>query len=92
MTKLPLVTAKAPLLAESVFEPTKLMLKSPNVATPRLSVDCAVVPLRLPAPFKLIATETLGTLLPKASCARTVTAGAMDTPAVALLGDCTKDN
>src|SRR5512140_1600346 len=61
-----------------------------NVATPA-TADTVVVPDSVPPPGLVpIATVMLAvelvTVLPNASCTATCTAGAMDTPAVALLG------
>src|SRR5216684_148171 len=81
----------APMLAVRLLAPAWLMLRSLNVATPVASVTRVVVPLRLPLPLlRLVLAATPETLLPKLSCARTVTAGLMAAPAMASLGDCTK--
>src|SRR3954452_3047329 len=65
-----------------------------NVATP-LTADTVVVPDSVPPlglvpmPMMMLAAE-LVTVLPKVSCTVTCTAGAMATPATALLG-CTEN-
>ena len=63
-----------------------------NVANPAASVLLVRVPLRVPVPLLSDITTAIpeDTLLPKASRNWTVSAGAMATPAVALLGCCTK--
>src|SRR3989442_624708 len=81
----------APVLAVSFLAPARLMVRSLNVATPLASVTRVVVPLRLPLPLlRLMLAATPETILPKLSCARTVTAGLMAAPAMALLGGWTK--
>src|SRR5439155_943130 len=86
-----LTTKAAPLDAVRFFEPTRLMLRLPNVAIPLAIVDCVVVPLRVPVPVvNVIVTGALGTLSPKASVACTVTAAAVLTPATVFVGCCTK--
>src|SRR5437867_3962592 len=83
--------AKGPLLPVRFLTPARLMLRPLNVATPLTSVARVVVPLRLPLPLlRLMLAATPATLLPKLSCARTVTAGLMAAPAMVLLGNCTK--
>src|SRR5438876_11662406 len=85
---------KLPLAAVRLLEPIKSMLKLPKVALPVPSVFWLVVPLSVPAPLRVIVTETpaLGTLFPKVSSSCTVTAGAMAAPAVAAVGCWTKAN
>src|SRR5439155_4377968 len=84
-----LTTKAAPLDAVRFFEPTRLMLRLPNVAIPLAIVDCVVVPLRVPVPVvNVIVTDALGTLLPNASLACTVTAGEMLTPPLVSVGCC----
>src|SRR5439155_1175323 len=80
-----------PLVAFSDFEPTRLMLRLPNVVMPFASVDWVVVPLSVPVapPVNVIVTDALGTALPTASFACTVTAGKMLTPATVSVGCCT---
>src|SRR6266568_503320 len=81
----------APMLAVRFLTPARLMLRSLNVASPLASVTRVVVPLRLPLPLlRLMLAATPETLLPKLSCARTVTAGLMAAPAMALRGGWTK--
>src|SRR6266700_1385438 len=83
--------AKGPLVAVRFLTPARLMLRSLSVARPVASVARVVVPLRLPLPLlRLTLITTPETLLPKLSCARTVTAGLMATAAMASPGDCTK--
>src|SRR2546422_912886 len=85
-----LTTETAPLVAVRVFEPTRLMLRLLNVAIPLVFVDWMVVPLSVPVPVvNVIVTDALGTLLPNASFACTVTAGEMLTPATVVVGCCT---
>jgi hypothetical protein len=63
--------AKPVLEAVSVFRPTRLMLRLPNVATPEALVFCVVVPLSVPVPEdKAIRTGTplCDTLLLNVSC------------------------
>src|SRR5438094_10618161 len=65
------------------------MLRSLNVASLLPFVDCVVVPLGVPVPVvNVIVTDALGTLLPNASFACTVTAGEMLTPATVFVGCC----
>src|SRR6266567_3510773 len=83
--------AKGPLVAVRFLTPARMMLRSLNVARPVASVARVVVPLRLPLPLlRLTLITTPETLLPKLSCARTVTAGLMATAAMASPGNCTK--
>src|SRR5207249_12107177 len=78
------------LVALSVFDPTTLMLRLSNVALPFASVVRDVVPFNGPAPLsRVIVTVAPDTLLPNESCARTVTAGVMLTPAAVSVGGCT---
>src|SRR5439155_21853769 len=66
------------------------ILKSGNVAMPLASVVCGVVPLSTPVPVvSAIAMGALGTLLPNASRARTVTAGLIAAPIAVSVGCCT---
>src|SRR5207244_6416935 len=91
MRKAVLVTERLPLAALTDFEPTRLMLRLPKVASPPASVSWVVVPLSVPVlpPVNVIVTDALGTLLPNASFACTVTAGEMLTPATVFVGCCT---
>ena len=80
------------LVAVNCFDPTRLMLRSLNVARPLTSVACVVVPLSVPVPL-VKATETstpeLRTSLSYTSLNCTVTDGEMVAPADALVGCCT---
>ena len=95
VNELLIAEVKPPLAAVRFLEPTRSMLRSPKVARPVPSVVWLVVPVRLPLPvLRVIATETpgVGTLFPKASFSCAVTAGAIATPAVALVGCWAKAN
>jgi hypothetical protein len=82
---------RAPEVAPSVYPvPTRLMLRSLNVATPATAARVSVpdsVPLE---GFVPIATTTLAVyvrfVLPNASCAATTTAGVIEAPAPVLTG------
>jgi len=80
-----------PLVAASVLFQARFRLKSLKVARPVASVVRASVQLRVPLPLdNPIVTATPERGLPKLSRTRTVTAGLMIEPAVALAGCCTK--
>src|ERR1700690_4106101 len=85
-----LIAGVSPALdAVSCFVPTRLMLKSLNVATPEALVSCAVVPPSVPVPVEsviVIDTQGDGTLFFSASRSLTVIAGVMIVPAVSLVG------
>ncbi len=89
------VPVSAPEEADSVYpDPLLSMLKSENVATPA-TAGLDDVPERVPTPgFTPITSATaavyVGTVLPWMSCAVTVTAGAMATPATAVAGSTVK--
>src|SRR2546425_13350745 len=85
-----LVTEGVPLVALSCLEPTRLMLKSSNVATPLVFVDRVVVPLSVPALAvpNVITTDALGTLWPSESVACTITSCEIDTAPLPSEGVC----
>ena len=84
-----------PLDAVSCFVPTWLMLRSLNVATPLLLVDCELVPLSVPVPLEsaiAIDTPEDETLFPNPSRSWTVIAGVVIVPAVSSAGCWMKAN
>lgn len=81
---------RLPLVARNVFVSVRLMLRLLNVAMPDV-VLLESVPLRIPVPV-MRATVTdvpvVVSLLPKASCSATVTAGRITAPATVFVGCC----